>query len=123
MKNKFSVSCFWLTTFILWTVTVLTVDRQAIGPMGSTVGLATLNETFHTLTGVRMELYHITDLLSIIPLTIVIIFALTGLAQWIRRKMLGAVDHDILALGGFYGVVMSLFVFFEFFPAAGGGDL
>lgn len=115
MKKKFAAAGIWLTAFLFWTIAVLTADRSPLGPLDSVVGLATMNGLFHKLTGVHMQLYHITDLLSIIPLGIVALFALTGLAQWILRKKLRYVDHDILALGGFYGAVMALFVFFEHF--------
>lgn len=113
MKKKFTAAAIWLTAFLVWTITVLTADRQPLGPGGSVVGLATLNGLFHNFTGVHMALYHITDLLSIIPLGIVSFFGLMGLTQWVRRKKLRHVDYDILALGGFYGAVLGLFFFFE----------
>lgn len=41
------------------------VDVQPIGPQGSSVGFAEVNQYFHTLFGVNMLLYSITDWLSI----------------------------------------------------------
>ena len=113
MKRTFIISGIILALFILWTVIIGSVDVSPVGPLGSSVGLATLNRQFHNMTGVHLELYNITDQLSIIPLAIVCYFAVTGLLQWIHRKKLLLVDHDILALGGFYTVVMALFIFFE----------
>ena len=113
MKQTFIISGIILALFILWTVTVGTVDVAPVGPLGSSVGLSAVNRQFHNMTGVHLELYTITDQLSIIPLAIVCYFAVTGLLQWIRRKKLLLVDHDFLALGGFYAVVMALFIFFE----------
>ena len=49
------------------------------------------------------------------PLVFVIGFALLGLIQWIKRKHLLKVDYSILALGGFYIVVMAAFNLFEVF--------
>ena len=115
MKQKFLASGITLTAFILWTVIVRTVDVQPIGPLDSAVGLATINRAFFSLTGVHMKLYTVTDQLSIIPLGIVLLFAVTGLLQWIRRKKITLVDRTILALGGFYILVMALFLFFEIF--------
>lgn len=102
-----------LAAFLLWTVAVKMVDVQPVGPMRSSVGFATINLWVHNLTGVHMPLYELTDWLSLIPLTIAAGFALLGLVQWIRRKKLSEVDGSILVLGGFYLVVMGLYVFFE----------
>lgn len=113
MKKKFVISSILLAAFAIWTILVSYVDLQPIGPMDSIVGLATLNHWFHDLTGVHIGLYHITDLLSILPLGIVFFFALKGLFQWMQRKSLLLVDYDLLALGGFYAVVMAVFIFFE----------
>ena len=104
-----------MAAFALWTAAVGFVDVQAIGPQGSAVGFATLNGFFHNLTGVHMSLYLITDWLSLIPLGFVPGFALLGLVQWIKRRKLLSVDYSILVLGGFYVVVMAVFVLFELF--------
>lgn len=107
------LSAVLLTAFVLWTVTLYLVDVQPIGPNGSAVGLATLNASFHALTGVHMTLYTLTDWLGLIPLAAVSGFAILGLAQWIKRKRLRRVDASILILGGFYVAVLALYVLFE----------
>ena len=103
-----------LGAFLLWTVAVCVVDVQAIGPKGTKVGLAGLNGFFRDLTGVHMALYTITDWLSLIPVAFALGFAGLGLEQWIRRKNIWKVDFGILALGGFYIVVMAVYFLFEF---------
>ena len=100
-------------TFILWTVAVCHIDVAPIGPKGSYVGFSTLNVAFHQLTGVHLTLYIATDWLSLIPLGCILGFATLGLIQWIRRRTLAKVDGSILTLGGFYGIVMAAFLFFE----------
>ena len=117
MKRKSKV-CFWiagglLAIFAVWTVLVRFVDVRAIGPEGSKVGFATLNGFVHRLTGEHLFLYDLTDLLSIIPLGFVAGFGILGLVQWIKRKKLLSVDYSILVLGGFYIVVMALYLMFE----------
>ena len=102
-----------LAAFLVWTAMVRRVDVQAIGPLGSAVGFAALNHSVHHLTGVHMPLYTVTDWLSVVPLGFVVGFALLGLVQWIRRKHLLKVDRSILILGGYYAVVMAVFLFFE----------
>lgn len=103
-----------LAAFILWTVMVRFVDVQAIGPLGSKVGFGTVNGWFHNLTGVHMGLYTITDWLGLVPIACVLGFAILGLVQWIKRKRFLAVDSSIFVLGGFYIVVMAVFVLFEY---------
>ena len=99
--------------FVLWTVLVCFVDVQAIGPEGSSVGFGTLNGYVHGLTGVNMSLYVITDWLGLIPIGVAFGFAVVGLVQWIKRKSLLKVDRSIIVLGGFYIVVMAVYVLFE----------
>ena len=104
-----------LTAFLLWTIAIRFVDVAAIGPLETTVGFSTINHFVHNLTGTNMVLYTITDWLGLVPLMFVMGFGLLGLIQWIKRKHILKVDFNILALGGFYIVVMAMFVFFEVF--------
>ena len=60
-----------------------------------------------------MSLYTITDWLGLVPIGFIMEFGILGLCQWIKRKNLFKVDLSILALGGFYIVVMALYIFFE----------
>ena len=111
--KDFCISIFCLMAFVLLTVLLRLVDVQPIGPNGSSVGFATVNQIVHNFTGVNWYFYYITDLLSIIPIFIVIGFAVFGLFQWINRKDIRKVDCDILLLGGFYIVVAAVYLLFE----------
>ena len=102
-----------LAAFALWTVLLRFVDVQPIGPDGSRVGFASINGAFHALTGVHWTLYTLTDWLGLVPIGIAIGFAVLGLVQLLRRKSLLKVDRDILLLGGFYLVVLAVYVLFE----------
>ena len=99
--------------FVLLTLAVRFVDVQMIGPGESSVGFATINRYIHNLTGVNMHLYNATDWLSLVPLGIIIGFALIGICQWVKRKHILKVDYSILALGGFYILVMGVYLLFE----------
>ena len=112
-NRKFCIALGLLAAFVLWTAIISRVDVQAIGPQGSTVGLAALNGFFHKLTGVYLSLYILTDWLSLVPLGVVLGFGVLGLVQWVKRKNLWKVDRSILVLGGFYLVVMAVYAFFE----------
>ena len=105
IQNNFIVAAGLLALFILYTVAIMFVDVQPIGPQGSSVGFAEVNQYFHTLFGVNMLLYSITDWLSIAALFIMFGFAMVGLVQLIKRKSLFRVDSSILVLGGFYVLV------------------
>lgn len=102
-------------TFVLWTFLVKWVDVQQIGPEKSSVGFSSLNGFVHNFFGVHMDLYYITDWLSLVPVGFIFGFAVVGLVQWISRKSIRKVDMNILVLGGFYVVVLSAYIFFEYY--------
>ena len=102
-----------LAAFGLWTAAVCGVDVQSIGPQGSMVGFAMMNSCVHRLTGVHLWLYDVTDWLSLVPVAFVAGFGLLGLGQWISRKHILKVDHSILVLGGFYLLVLTMYILFE----------
>ena len=112
-KKKFLIGAGFLAEFVLWTVLASFVDVRAIGPNGSSVGFAALNGYVHKFTGVNFHLYTITDWLGLVPIGVAFGFAMLGLAQWIKRKSLLKVDRSLLALGGFYVVVLAAYLFFE----------
>jgi undecaprenyl-diphosphatase len=116
--DKKNSRLFWvgvglLAVFVLWTVLIRFVDVEAIGPRQSSVGFATLNGYIHNLTGVNMSLYIITDWLGLVPIGVAFGFAVLGIVQCIKRKSLLKVDRSILTLGGFYIVVMAVYILFE----------
>ena len=114
--KRFFPGILLLAFFLLWTVAVKTVDVAQAGETATLVGFATLNSRFHSLTGVHMWIYDLTDLLSVIPLGVCALFGLLGALQLIRRRSLREVDRDILLLGIYYVVVIGAFFLFEVFP-------
>ena len=104
-----------LMAFVVWTVAIQFIDVKTIGPQGSSVGFATLNQFVHNLTGVNMTFYTITDWLGLVPICFAMGFALVGFVQLIKRKHILMVDFSILALGGFYVIVFATYIFFEIF--------
>lgn len=105
-----------LLAFALWTLLIRCVDVQAAGPMGTRVGFAALNLWFHSLTGVHMTLYAITDWLGLVPIAVCLGFGVLGLIQLLRRKSLRRVDPDLLLLGIYYMLVILGYLLFEAVP-------
>ena len=112
-KKRLVLGASLVVAFVLWTVLVRFVDVQAIGPVGSSVGFATLNRFVHELTGVNWLLYAVTDWLGLVPISVAFGFAGLGLVQLIKRKSLWKIDSSILSLGVFYVAVMVAYIFFE----------
>jgi len=112
-KRSFRLPLLLLAAFALWTAAVTCVDVQPIGPEGSRVGFGTINGLFHQWTGVHLLLYALTDWLSLVPVAFGLGFACLGLAQWIKRGRLSRVDSSLLVLGGFYLLVLAVYLFFE----------
>ena len=113
ISRQLTLALCLLTAFVLWTIALCCIDVKPIGLNASPVGLATLNLLFQQITGVHWWMYILTDWLSLIPMLCAFGFALLGLVQWGLRKHLLKVDRNLLLLGGFYIVVMAVFVFFE----------
>lgn len=102
--------------FILWTFLIQTVDVKSIGVNGTDIGFADFNCWFHSLTGVNMTLYNITDWLGLVPVFICMLFGCLGFIQLIKRKSLFKVDKDIIILGFYYVIVIFGYLIFEMMP-------
>ena len=115
-KKLVKVGITSIVLFVIWTCLIQLVDVQQIGPKGSKVGFASWNGWVFNLTGVHMEIYNITDWLSLIPIFVCLGFAGLGLWQFIKRKSLFRVDYDILLLGIYYIFVIMGYLMFEMIP-------
>lgn len=111
---NFAITVGLMFFFILYTILLMYIDVKPIGPKGSLVGFATVNENFKNAFGVNMLLYNITDWLGVVAILVVLGFSILGLIQLIKRKSLFLVDRSIIALGGFYLIVMAVYLFFEY---------
>ncbi len=120
MKNKrigLAVMGFFnIIAFMIWTLIIQTVDVQNLGVNGTEVGLATFNVWFHSLTGVNMTLYSITDWLGLVPIGVCFVLAFVGALQLVKRRSLLKVDLDIIISGVYYLAVISAYLLFEMIP-------
>ena len=98
---------------VLFTLLVRFVNVQAIGPQESKVGFAALNGAFAKLIGVHKSFYVLTEILGLLAILTAVFFAAVGLMQLIKRKDLRKVDAKIWVQGGFYVVLILVYLFFE----------
>lgn len=112
-RKRLWMAVGFLMAFALWTLLLGVVDVQPIGPNDTKVGFATINGFLHHMTGVNMVIYTVTDWLGLVPVAIGFGFAALGLAQWIRRKSIRKVDFDLWVLGGFYLLMLAVYLLFE----------
>ena len=110
--NVIVTSCLFLA-FIVFTILVKFVDVQAVGPNGSEVGLASLNDAIFKVFGYNQTLYDVTEILGLVTFLIIGLFAVLGVYQLIKGKSIKKVDYKILVLGCFYVVVLLFYVLFE----------
>lgn len=113
-KTQWILGASLLILFVLYTLSLTFVDKQPIGPNGSSVAYGDMNKAVHELFGVNMTIYNITDWAGVPAIFIVLGFAILGLVQWVKRKNIWKVDSSILVLGVFYILVFAAYVFFEF---------
>ena len=115
MKNKNNLFVSGISGLLVMLLIVLVrfVDVRPIGPEGTSIGLSRLNGFFFRLSGVNILWYHITDWLGVAAILVAFLFAMAGFVQLIKRRSILKVDHEILALGGLYIVVIGLYVLFE----------
>ena len=114
-KRNFFISTILILLAVVFTIFVKVVDVKPIGVNESSIGVASFNQVVFKTIGVNMIWYHITDWLGLVPIFIAMIYAFIGFIQLIKRKNIFKVDKEIIILGLFYIVVISLYVFFEKF--------
>ena len=112
-KRNFLISTILIWLAVVFTILVKVVDVKQVGVNETSIGFATLNQYVFKTTGVNMIWYHVTDWLGLIPVFMVIVYGIIGFIQLIKRKSLFKVDIEIMILGLFYIIVISLYIFFE----------
>ena len=115
-KKTLITGTIFIFVFAIWTMLIQIIDVQAVGINNTNVGFATFNTWFHSLMGVNMTLYTITDWLGLVPVFVGMSFGFLGLVQLIKRKNLLKVDFDIVILGVYYVIVVLCYLIFEMIP-------
>ena len=112
-KRNFFISTILILLAVVFTILVKLVDVKTVGGNGTSIGCATVNQFVFESTHVNMIWYHITDWLGLVPIFMTMVYGLIGVIQLIKRKSLFKVDKEIIILGLFYIVVISIYIFFE----------
>lgn len=115
-KKQLILGTVLLATFAVWTWLIQCVDVKPSGQNGTQIGFATFNCWFHSITGVHMVIYTITDWLGLVPVFICMVFGGVGFVQLIKRKSFFKVDRDLIFLGIYYVVVILGYLIFEMIP-------
>ena len=113
MKKNMIFTGISAVLFVTLVVMLKTYDVAAIGPQGTEIGFAALNGSVRDALGLNMFWYDLTGLFGMLALSVCAVFGLMGLVQMLRRRSLLKIDHQILALGAFYVVVVGCYVLFE----------
>lgn len=106
----------FIIAFTIWTLFIQIIDVKPEGVNETEIGFATINTYLHSVTGVNITLYNITDWLGLVPMFVCMFFGGVGLIQLIKRKSLFKVDFDIIALGIYYVIVICGYLIFEMIP-------
>jgi len=112
-KKLFVITAILFLISIIFTLLVKVVDVKAVGPLGSSVGLSTINVWFHNLTGYNDIFYDISKYLGLIPFMFCAFYGLQGIIQLIKRKSLKKIDKRLIFLGVLYVLMLVLYVAFD----------
>ena len=99
--------------FALFTCLVARFDVQPIGPEGTWVGFATVNQFIVQRLGAHRFWYGLTRWMGAAAVLVAGGFGVAGLCQLIRRKNIKKVDRRILALGAVYALMAAFYLLFE----------
>lgn len=115
MKNqaKALLAMLFGLLFLLLIIMLRTVNVEAIGPNGTSIGFSKLNGSVRDAIGTHMFWYYLTEVIGILAILLAAAFAALGVYQLVKRKNVLKVDKTILALGGLYIIVIILYVLFE----------
>lgn len=113
IQKNFIVTGVLFALFVLFTILVMNVDVQAIGPKNSEVGFASLNQYMHEWTGTSDFWYDISKYAGFLPVLTALCFVALGAKQLVQGKSLFKVDIVVILMGFYYVLVGIVYVLFE----------
>ncbi len=115
-KEGFIMAGLMLIIVLVYSLAVMKLDVEAIGPEGSRVGFSHLNGALNKLIGYHPFWHRLADILAWASFLTVGLFAAIGMLQLVKRKNLWKVDRQILALGSLFLTVFILYIVFGKIP-------
>lgn len=113
MNKSLLLPFVFLGLFLGLIAALMFVDVQPIGPLGSVIGLASINSIFQKIFSFNKFFFNLTEVLGYVYLLPICFYALVGLVQLIKTKSLKEVDKDIIGLGLLFIITFALNVFFK----------
>ena len=111
-KNYIVAAVLWLI-FIVYTILVMKVDVQPIGPEGSSVGLAGLNQSINGHLPYNDTLHTITGITGYLALFLAACVGFVGFLQFVKKKSISKVDPDIIVFCLYVVAVLAAYILFE----------
>lgn len=112
-SRKRTAALAFTAAALLFTLLIKLIDVKPIGPNGSEVGFAAVNQAVAETIGVSLFWYEISQTLGYLAILLAVLMAVAGVMQLIRRRSLAKVDPEIIALGALYAVTLILYLLFD----------
>ncbi len=107
------ISILLLILSITFTLLVKKNDVKPIGPEGSEVGFAEINQKAHNTIKYNDTWYKISKYCGMIPICIACFYAGRGIRQLAKEKSFKKINKKLYILGAFYALLVALYLFFE----------
>lgn len=112
-RQSKTAAILWTLILLVYTIVVAFVDVKAIGPEGSSVGLASINGAFRDLIGQSDAFKILSDIGFYFCAALCVFFAGLFLYQLLKRKSLQKVDRNLTALMCLYAMFAVLYLVFN----------
>lgn len=112
-RQSKSAAVLWTLILLVYTLLVAFVDVKAIGPEGSSVGLASINAAFRDLVGQSAAFKIVSDVGFYFCVALCLFFIGLFLYQLLKRKSLLKVDRNLIALMYLYAMFIVLYLVFN----------
>ncbi len=112
-RQSKTAAVLWTLILLVYTLVVAFVDVKAIGPEGSSVGLASINAAFRDLIGQSGAFKIVSDIGFYFCVALCVFFIGLFLYQLLKRKSLQKVDPNLTALMCLYAMFILLYLVFS----------
>ncbi|MDO4493053.1 MAG: phosphatase PAP2 family protein [Clostridia bacterium] len=111
-KRLLSFACFG-SAAVLFTLLVAFVGKAPVGPAGTEVGFAGLNNAIAGVFPYNGFFYTVSKLVGFLAIAVAGLFSLLAVLEFVQRKSIRRIDAELLALVCTYALTVALYVLFE----------